>query len=235
MVLRGGDTLLLETRPAFLEQQRDSRDVLLVSEVGGFRPPNHERAPAALAVVAAMVVAAGSGVLSMLEAALVAAGLMLVTGCTTTGAARRAPDWQVLVVIATSFGIGAALQKTGAAALVAEALIGMAGTQPWVALSLVFGVTALFSAFATNNVAAVLVFPIAAAAAERMGVSVLPFAVVIMVAASASFATPIGYQTNLMVYAAGGYRFGDFVRVGVPLTLVVGAVSLGVVPWAWPL
>ena len=102
------------------------------------------------------------------------------------------------------------------------------------ALALVFAVTAVFTALATNNVAAVLVFPIALAAAADMQVSLLPFAVTIMVAASASFATPIGYQTNLMVYSAGGYRFGDFLRIGLPLTLLVGMVTVSLVPLIWP-
>jgi di/tricarboxylate transporter len=233
-VLRAGDTLLLEARPLFLEQQRNSRDFFLVSEVGGYRPPNHDKAGIALAIVGGMVALAGLGWLSMLEAALVAAGLMLASGCTNGNVARNAPDWQVLVVIATSFGIGAALQKTGAAGLIAEGLIGLAGGQPWLSLALVFTVTALFTSVATNNVAAVLVFPIAVAATDAMQVSLLPFAVTIMVAASASFATPIGYQTNLMVYSAGGYKFGDFLRIGVPLTLVVGALTVGLVPVIWP-
>jgi di/tricarboxylate transporter len=137
------------------------------------------------------------------------------------------------VVIATSFGIGAALQGSGAAGVLATALIGTAGGEPWLTLALVFLVTALLTAVATNNVAAVLVFPIAAAAADAMQVSILPFAVTIMVAASASFATPIGYQTNLMVYSAGGYRFGDFLRIGLPLTLMVGVITIGLVPLIW--
>jgi di/tricarboxylate transporter len=232
-VLRAGDTLLLETRPLFLEQQRNSRDFFLVSEVGDHRPVNQEKAGTALAVAGLMVVLAATGWLSMLESALVAAGLMLVSGCTSGSVARRAPDWQVLVVIATSFGIGAALQGSGAAGVLATALIGTAGGEPWLTLALVFLVTALLTAVATNNVAAVLVFPIAAAAADAMQVSILPFAVTIMVAASASFATPIGYQTNLMVYSAGGYRFGDFLRIGLPLTLMVGVITIGLVPLIW--
>lgn len=234
MVLRTGDTLLLEARPAFLERHGRSRDFLLVSEVGGFHPPDHARAPLALAICLAMVLAAASGLLSMLEAALVAAGMMIVTGCTSGRVARQAPDWQVLVVIATSFGIGAALQKSGAAALFAGQLVGLAGGAPMITLIIVFVLTALLSAVATNNVAAVLAFPVALAAAGDMGLSVLPFAITIMIAASASFATPIGYQTNLMVYNAGGYRFADYLRAGLPLTLLVGLITVLVVPLVWP-
>ncbi len=233
MVLRAGDTLLLEARPDFIDQQGRSRDFLLVSEVGGFHPPNHKGAPMALAIIIGMVALAASGLLSMLEAALVAAGLMIVSGCTSGRVARQAPDWQVLVVIATSFGVGAALQKSGAAGVLADGIISLAGGNPWATLVLVFIATALLTAIATNNVAAVLAFPIALSAAHHMNVDVLPFAITIMVAASASFATPIGYQTNLMVYNAGGYRFADFVRIGLPLTLLVGLVSVGLVPLIW--
>ena len=233
MVLRAGDTLLLEARPSFIDQQGRSRDFLLVSEVGGVHPPNHKGAPVALAITMGMVMAAATGLLTMLEAALVAAGLMIASGCTSGRIARQAPDWQVLVVIAASFGIGAALQKSGAATVLADAITSLAGGSPWGTLMLVFTATALLSAIATNNVAAVLAFPIALSAAHHMNVDVMPFAITIMVAASASFITPIGYQTNLMVYNAGGYRFMDFVRIGLPLTLLVGLVTVGLVPLIW--
>jgi di/tricarboxylate transporter len=234
MVLRPGDTLLLEARPDFNYRQGRTRDFLLVSEVGGFHPPNHKGAPVALTIIGGMVALAASGLLSMLEAALVAAGMMILTGCTSGRVARQAPDWQVLVVIATSFGVGAALQKSGAAAVLADGIIGLAGGNAGATLVLVFIATALLTAIATNNVAAVLAFPIALSAAQHMNVDIVPFAITIMVAASASFATPIGYQTNLMVYNAGGYRFVDFVRIGVPLTLLVGLVTIALVPLIWP-
>ncbi|MGE5154439.1 MAG: SLC13 family permease [Bdellovibrio bacteriovorus] len=231
--LRPGDTLLLETRPDFEEQQRNSRDFLLVSRIGDHHPPHHERAPLAIGITAAMVAVATLGWFSMLEAALLAAGLMILTGCTTGRTARRAPDWQVLVVIATSFGIGAALEKTGAASLVAGGLIGLAQGDPWWTLALVFVAASLLTSIATNNVAAVLVFPIAVQAAAAIGVSPLPFLITLMVAASAAFATPIGYQTNLMVFNLGGYHFSDFLRIGLPLTLLVGLVTILVVPLVW--
>ena len=233
MELRVGDTLLLEARPGFTARHGRSRDFLLVSEIGGFHPPDHKGAPVALGITAGMVALAASGLLSILEAALIAAGLMIVTGCTSGRVARRAPDWQVLVVIATSFGVGAALQKSGAAAVLADGIIGLAGGDPWATLILLFVATALLTSIATNNVAAVLAFPIALSAAQHMGVDIMPFAITIMVAASASFATPIGYQTNLMVYNTGGYRFTDFMRIGLPLTVLVGLVTTWLVPLIW--
>lgn len=234
MVLKPGDTLLLECRPNFVLQQRDSRDFLVVSQLGDAHPPRHKRAPLALAIAAAMVLSAGVGLFSMLEAALLAAGAMILTGCTPGRVARRAPDRQVLLVISTAFGIGAALEKTGVAPFLADALIGLAQGDPLLSLALVFLATAVLTSVATNNVAAVLAFPIAMDTALRINVDPMPFMVTIMVAASASFATPIGYQTNLMVFNVGGYRFTDFVRVGVPLTLLVGLITLTLVPLIWP-
>ncbi len=234
IVLRPGDTLLLETHRSFAEQQRNSRDFFLVSHLEDAAPPRHDKALVAMGIVAAMVAVVATGVLSMLKAAMLAAGLMLLTRCTSARSARRAVDWQVLLVIAASFGLGAALDKTGAAAGVAETILGLAGSEPWAVLALVFIITAVFTAVATNNAAAVLMFPVAWTAAAEMGVAFMPFAVAIMVAASASFATPIGYQTNLMVFGAGGYRFADFLRMGVPLTVLVGLVTVGLAPLVWP-
>jgi di/tricarboxylate transporter len=181
-----------------------------------------------------MVLLAASGWLSMLESAMLAAGMMIVTRCTTGRIARRAIDWQVLVVIASSFGIAQALQSSGAAATLALWLVSFAQETPVTALAIIFATTAMLSALATNNTAAVLMFPIALSTADNLGVSLLPFAIALMVAASASFATPIGYQTNLMVYGPGGYRFGDYLRFGLPLTLLIGLVVIGLAPTIWP-
>lgn len=165
---------------------------------------------------------------------MLAAGTMIFTRCTTGRMARQSVDWQVLIVIATSFGIGTALQKTGAAGSVAEAMMRLSQGEPWSALLMVFLVTSLLSSIITNNVAAVLMFPIVVALSETIGVNLLPFVITIMIAASASFATPIGYQTNLMVYGVGGYRFSDFLRIGIPLTLLAGVLTLFLVPRIWP-
>jgi di/tricarboxylate transporter len=233
IVLRPGDTLLLEADPSFVERQRNSRDFFLVSRLENSQPLRHERATAALAILAAMVVAVSAGWVSMLLGALVAAGLMLVTRCVTGGAARAAVDWQVLIAIAASFGLGSALEKTGAAQQIAESLIALAQGSPWGTLTVVYLVTMLFTELITNNAAAVLVFPIALSTSQNLGVNFLPFAIAIMMAASASFSTPIGYQCNLMVYGPGGYRFTDYFRVGIPLNLLMAAVTLAIVPRVW--
>jgi len=233
IVLRPGDTLLLEADPAFVERQRNSRDFFLVSRLENTHPLRHERALMALVILAAMVMAVSVGWVSMLQGALLAAGLMLVTRCVTGGAARSAVDWQVLIAIAASFGLGAALEKSGAAQHIAENLIALAQGSPWGTLAVVYLVTMLFTELITNNAAAVLVFPIALSTSASLGVNFMPFAIAIMMAASASFSTPIGYQCNLMVYGPGGYRFTDYFRVGIPLNLLMAAVTLAIVPLVW--
>jgi di/tricarboxylate transporter len=233
--LRAGDTLLLEAHPAFADQQRNSRDFYLVSRIEGSAPPRHERAWISLVLLAALVIVVTAGWLSMLKAAMLAAGLMIITRCCTASAARRSVDWSVLLVIAAAFGIGAALDETGAARAIAQTLLGLAGDGPVAALAVIYLVTMLATAFMTNNAAAVLMFPIAIAAARQMEVDILPFTITVMMAASAEFATPIGYQTNLMVYGAGGYRFGDYLRIGLPLNILVGIVALLVIPRVWPM
>jgi di/tricarboxylate transporter len=233
IVLRPGDTLLLEADPSFVERQRNSRDFFLVSRLENAHPLRHEQALTALVILAGMVAAVSFGRASMLQGALVAAGLMLVTRCITGGMARTAVDWQVLIAIAASFGLGYALEKTGAAQFIAQNLIELAQGSPWGALTVVYLVTMLFTELITNNAAAVLVFPIALSTSESLGVSFMPFAIAIMMAASASFSTPIGYQCNLMVYGPGGYRFSDFFRVGIPLNLLIAAVTLAIVPMVW--
>ncbi len=233
IVLRPGDTLLLEADPSFVERQRNSRDFYLVSRLENAHPLRHDRALAALVILAGMVVAVSASWVSMLQGALVAAGLMLATRCISGGAARAAVDWQVLIAIAASFGLGFALEKTGAAQFIAENLIALAQGGPWGTLAVVYLVTMLFTELITNNAAAVLMFPIALSTSESLGVSFMPFAIAIMMAASASFSTPIGYQCNLMVYGPGGYRFTDYFRVGIPLNLLMAAVTLAIVPFVW--
>lgn len=233
IVLRPGDTLLLESHHSFAEQQRNSRDFFLVSEIDGAKPPQYQKAMLAMIILALMVLAVTTGWLSMLKASLLAAGLMILTRCTTGREARRSVDWQILIVIAASFGLGSALQITGAAESIAVSLVELAGGDREISLLLMFAVTALLSAVATNNAAAVIMFPIALTTANSLGVSVMPFVITLMVAASASFATPIGYQTNLMVYGVGGYRFSDYLRIGIPLTVLVGLTTVLLVPQVW--
>ncbi len=233
IVLRPGDTLMLETDPGFAERQRNSRDFFLVNQLPDSRPLRHDRALAAVAILVGMVLAVTLEWMSMLQAAMLAAGLMLLTRCVTGGTARAAVDWKVLIAIAASFALGSALQKTGAASFIAESMIQVAQGDPWITLAVIYLVTTIFTELITNNAAAVLIFPIALSTSQALGVSFMPFAIAIMMAASASFSTPIGYQTNLMVYGPGGYRFTDYLKVGIPLNVLLGLLTVGIAPLIW--
>lgn len=232
--LQPGDTLLLEARPSFVQQQRHSRDFFLVSQIEDSQPPEHRKATIAMAIVVALVASVAFGVLGILKASLAGAALMLGARCCSVASARKTLDWSLLVAIAAAIGIGAAVQNTGLAQSVAHGVIGLAGSTPYAAMSALFATTVLISAAVTNNAAAVIMFPIAVSLAQTLGLNPMPFAVVVIFGASASFLTPIGYQTNLMVYGPGGYRFGDFLRLGIPLTLWVGLITISLVPMIWP-
>lgn len=234
IVLQAGDTLLLETDRAFAQRQRNSRDFFLVSNVENSSPPRHGKAWLALAILAGLVVSVALEWIDILTGALVAGGLMIVTRCCTGGEARQSVDWTVLVVIGGALGLGSALQMSGAADGVARQLIGLAGGSPWLSLFMIYAVTLLFTELVTNNAAAAVVLPIAYAAATSLGVNFIPFAIAIMIAASAGFATPIGYQTHLMVYGPGGYQFSDYVRLGLPLDLLFMAITVTLAPFIWP-
>ncbi|WP_417544114.1 SLC13 family permease [Marinobacter sp.] len=233
ITFRVGDTLLLETSHQFVEQYRFRRDFLLVSALNDSTPPDFRKAPTALGILALMVLASASGLFPIMEAAFMAAGGMIVSGCLTASRARRSLDLPVLVIIAASFALGNAMTVTGAADWIVGGLLSIGDLSPWQVLILVYLLTVMFTELITNNAAAVLMFPIALALAQKLDVSVLPFAVAVMFAASASFITPLGYQTNLMVYGPGRYKFSDYVKIGLPLSLIAGAVSVTLIPMVW--
>jgi len=233
ITFRMGDTLLLEASHQFAEQYRFRRDFLLVSALNDSTPPDFRRAPRAMAILLLMVLVSASGLLQIMEAAFLAAAAMIVSGCITASRARRSVDLPVLLVIAASFSLGNAMTNTGAAEWVAGGLLGFGDLTPWAALALIYLLTAAFTEVITNNAAAVLMFPIALALSEQLGVQFLPFAVTVMFAASASFVTPLGYQTNLMVYGPGRYQFLDYVRIGLPLSVLVGLTAIMLIPLVW--
>jgi di/tricarboxylate transporter len=233
--LRGGDTLLVETDTGFVDRHRYNREFLLVSGLRDSTPPDFPRAPIAVAILFGMVALAASGLTSLFTAAFLAAGVIVASGCVPLAAARRSIEYPVLVAIAASFALGFALEDTGAAAWAAQSVAQLAGNDAFVSLCIIYAVTLVVTEIVTNNAAGVLMFPIAVAAAQHSGANLMPFVIVVMVAASAGFVTPIGYQTNLMIYGPGGYRFGDFVRCGLPMNLLVGVTALIVIPRVWPL
>jgi di/tricarboxylate transporter len=233
--LRAGDTLLIEAGERFEDQQRNSREFFLVKALEDSTPRRHERAPLALGILVLMVAVAALEWLDMLHAAMLAAGLMIMTRCCSINDARRQVEWSVLIVIGAALGLGAALDQSGAASALAQGVLALAGKNPWLVLAAVYLATSLLTEVVTNNAAVALMFPFAQATAEHLGVNFLPFVFAIMMAGSASFATPLGYQTNLMVYGPGGYRFGDFLRIGVPMNVLVAIISILLIPMIWPL
>ncbi|KAA2285353.1 SLC13 family permease [Arenimonas fontis] len=234
VVLQAGDTLLAETAPDFMARFGNSPDFLLVSLVDGERPVQPGKALATLAILAAMVLANTVFGLPILASAAAAALAVLLGRCVGLAELRRSLDLRLIAVIACSFALGAAMDRSGAAAAVAAELRGLGGSDPFLTLVLVYAMAVLFTEMLTNNAAAVLMFPIGLAAARQLGVDPMPFVMAVMIGASAGFITPIGYQTNLMVYGPGGYRFLDYVRLGAPLSLLVGVTVLWTIPRFWP-
>lgn len=234
IIMTTGDTLLLEAHPSFVEMHRNSRDFFLVSQLQDSQPRSYERAGYALLILVGMIGAVSFGLLPMLNAAVVAAALMLLTHCVTVNAARKYLNSDVLLAIAASFAISDALERTGAAKGIAELITSLAAGNPWGTLAMIYIGTVLVTEAVTNNAAAALMFPLAIKSAAALEVNHFPFVVIVMVAASAGFATPIGYQTNLMVYGPGGYKFSDYVKIGVPLDILIGIVAVLIAPLVWP-
>jgi len=232
--LEAGDTLLLEARPAFVTRQRYNKDFLLINDLNT-EQPRHDRAYLAWAILAGMVITAGFGWLSMLNAALIGVALMIISGCCSIGQAEKSVDFTVIITIAASFSLGAALSKTGVAAYLASALIDFSHGTPWLLLVMTYVAVTMLTEIISNNAAAILILPIALEMTEKAGLNAEPFVFAIMMGASASFATPIGYQTNLMVYGPGDYRFKDFLRVGIPMNIFMGMITLTLLLLFWPL
>jgi di/tricarboxylate transporter len=252
IVLQPGDTLLLSTHDSFVETNRNSDHFYLVSGVEGAREVFHERAGLALGIMALLVVLmtmpsarmfgalnARFGIdlpadgIATLTAAFLCATLMVWTRCCTGTLARRSINWQVLLVIGAAIGVGKAMYESGAADAVADVIFTATGTMGPRGLLFVFSLlTAIFCQLVTNKGAAVLMFPIAMALAADanggLGVSPEPFVVTLMATAAGSF------MTHLMVYGPGGYRFTDYLRLGVPLTLMVAALCAWIAPLAFP-
>ncbi len=234
ITLRPGDTLLLEATPRKAEVLRQSSDFYLTSLVHQSSAIRHDRANVALAIMVLMVVTITATSVPAPVAALAGAALMIITRCVRSSVAHSAINWQVLVVIGAALGLGRAMHNTGAADYVAAAFVsGFAGASPAVMIFGLFLLTALFGQLITNNGAAVLMFPIFMGVAESGRVHPHALVFTLMVAAGSTFLSPIGYQTNLMVYGPGGYKFLDFARLGAPLTLLLAATCALLAPWSY--
>ena len=228
--LQVGDTLVILADPQFWNRFRDRNDFLLVSRLGGAPPVTSGHAWLVGLVAVLIVGGAAVGLMPILHLSLIGAMVLVATGVLTPWDARSAVDLNVILVIAAAFGLGAAMESSGLAAFLASTLVGAFGSlgPTGVLMGLVVATIVLLSLI-TNNAAAVLMFPIAMSAAASLDVDARPFALAVAVAASASFLTPFAYQTNLMVYGPGGYRFADYARLGLPLTAAIVATLAAIV------
>lgn len=232
--LDGGDTLLLQCGKENVGHIMGSEDLVVTNELTDLHL-RRDRAIVALAIVIAVVALAALRIMPILSAALLGAVAMVLSGCISLEQAYKAIDWKIIFLLGGILPLGMALQQTGTAQLLVDHFLQpLARFGPVYALAALYLFTAILTETMSNNAAAILLAPIALSLAALLGVSPRPFLIAITFAASTSFATPIGYQTNTMVYAAGGYRFFDYMKVGVPLNLIFWIIAVLLIPVWWP-
>ena len=233
-VLRPADKLLLEGTPEGFARMTEVGDLAAITLPGG-RAFRRRKAPLALLALIAVVVLAAAGLAPISVLALVAVAAILVLRCIDNDEAWSSIDAGVLVLIFSMLIVGSGLQSTGAVALVVDAVAPvLEGLPPIAALAVVYLLTSVLTESVTNNAVAVVMTPLTIGLATQLGVDPRPFVVAVMFGASASFATPIGYQTNTLVYGAGNYRFVDFLRIGLPMNFIVGAAAVVAIPIFFP-
>jgi len=230
-----GDTVLLEGPARGMRQLFDDGILNNLTETTE-RAMRRGKAPIAIVALVSVMGLAALGVLPISALALIAATSVVALGCLDHQEAYRAIRWDILMLIFGMLALGTAMERTGAASLLVGHLAGLTGGMgPLAVLAVLYLVTSFLTEIMSNNAAAILLTPIAIGLGSQLGIDPRPFVVAVMFAASASFATPIGYQTNTLVYSAGGYKFPDFLKIGVPLNLVMFAASMIVIPMFWPL
>ncbi|WP_297339066.1 SLC13 family permease [Pseudophaeobacter sp.] len=235
LVVRVGDTLLLEGAPGDIQRLAADMDMADVSQPTQ-RAYRRSHAPLAIVGLLSIVGLAALGVAPILLLSIVVVALVLITRCIDADEAFSFVDGRLLALIFSMLAIGAALESSGAVSLIAEAIApALTGLPPFVLVWAIYLLTSVLTELVSNNAVAVVVTPIAVGLAQAIGVDPRPLVVAVMVAASASFATPIGYQTNMLVYGPGGYKFTDFLRVGIPLNLSIGLLASALIPYLWPL
>lgn len=244
IILEVGDTLLLQTRSDFIAQHRNNRDFYLVSSVDNAEPRRHDRAILSGGLMIGLIVwlcltsllasiGITGGWASPAIAAITVASLMILTQCLSAAEARSALDIQVIVTIAAALGLGNALWESGAAQMIAEALVSAVGTNPYLLLVVIYLMTVLFTETITNTAVAAILLPVAVAVAEQSATNPRPFIIAIAIGASMAFLTPIGYQTNLMVMGPGGYTPRDYLKSGIPLAVLIAITAITLIPQIW--
>lgn len=235
LVVQVGDTLLLEGAPEDIQRLAADMDLVSVAQPSE-RAYRRRHAPVVVAVLAAIVGLSALNVAPIHVLALLGVVVVLLTRCIDADEAFAFIDGRLLALILGMLIVGAGLEASGAVQLIVSASTPwMSGLPPWLVVLAIYGLTSVLTEVVSNNAVAVIVTPIAISLAHALGVDARPLVVAVMMAASASFATPIGYQTNTLVYGPGGYRFTDFLRVGIPLNVVMAVVACTVIPLIWPL
>ncbi|MEL7176647.1 MAG: SLC13 family permease [Pseudomonadota bacterium] len=235
LIVRVGDTLLLEGAPEDIQRLASEMDLVDVSQPSarGFR---RSHAPIAIIALLGIVTLAALGVAPILMLSILAVAVIFLTRCIDADEAFGFVDGRLLALIFAMLAIGQALQASGAVSLIVEAIAPALGNlPPFLLVWAIYLLTSVLTELVSNNAVAVVVTPIAIGLATALGIDPRPLVVAVMVAASASFATPIGYQTNMLVYGPGGYKFTDFLRVGIPLNLSIGLLASFLIPFIWPL
>ncbi|MBI3995562.1 MAG: SLC13 family permease [Nitrospirae bacterium] len=232
--LQAGDVLLLEVRRENLDELKERQAFIFVTEVGLPEFRKHKILPA-VAIVSGVVLTAALGIFPIVVSAIIGSVLLILTKCITLEEAYTAIDWKVIFLLAGVLTLGIALEKTGAAALISNLLIGTIGAfGPVAIVSALYLLTSLLTEMMSNNATAALLAPIAIVTAESLGLDARPFLMAVTYAASASFMTPVGYQTNTLIYGAGQYKFSDFLRVGTPLNILFWLLATILIPYFWP-
>ncbi|QQE79203.1 SLC13 family permease [Alicyclobacillus sp. SO9] len=233
--LRAGDTLLLLAGPDFYNRVRQSNSFYVTTPLGVQPWPEDKRQGwISIMVLVLMIVFVATHVLTLFKAILGGVVVLLATKAISPEEAKNKVQFSVLLLISSAFGVGAAIVRSGAAAWVANGLVNLGKPIGVLAvLAIVYLITNVFTEFITNNAAAVIMLPIGLAIAAQMHANPMAFIVVVAIAASASFSTPIGYQTNLIVYGPGGYKFKDYLKVGIPLNLIVMLITILVDKFIW--
>jgi di/tricarboxylate transporter len=235
VVVKVGDTLLLEGAPEDISRLASEMGLVDVSQPSE-REYRRSQAPIALLALLGIVALAGFGAAPIFFLSVLAVALVLVTRCIDADEAFAMVDGRLLTLIFAMLAIGTALESSGAVRLIVEALAPYVALLPGVFIVwAIYLLTSVLTELVSNNAVAVVVTPIAIGLAEALGIDARPLVVAVMVAASASFATPIGYQTNMLVYGPGGYKFTDFMKVGIPLNLSIGILASLIIPVIWPL
>jgi di/tricarboxylate transporter len=234
-VLLGGDVLLIEVDSDHLDVLRNHEAFVMISEVAQPRF-RQGKAVMAAAIMAGVVICTALEIAPILVSAVTGAVLMVLTGCVHPEEAYHAIEWKVIFMLAGTLSLGLALENSGGARLLSEILIGTASTLgPVAVISTLYLLTMVLTELMSNNATAVLLAPIAIGASRILDVDPRPLLMAVMFAASASFATPVGYQTNTMIYGVGKYRFTDFTRIGAPLNLIYWVLATVLIPVFWPL